>query len=78
MRDGPWEQIKVEKKVLNLECPPCKKLIKTECLGKHEITDLYCHMAKPYCCGSKCGNSLTCSHHTCQYLCHVIERDKVS
>lgn len=67
--------MRVERKIVNLDCPPCKHPVKIECFGKHEIGEFACHETRPYSCGSKCGQTLKCSKHKCEFLCHKVDHN---
>jgi len=44
------------------------------CLGGHEIYDWPCYVANPTSCQRRCGRLLACVNHTCNLLCHTVER----
>ncbi|XP_072040523.1 NF-X1-type zinc finger protein NFXL1-like [Amphiura filiformis] len=70
---GPWEaKPKAMLTMVNFPCPPCEVPIPTECLGKHEVTDLPCSSVAPFSCGRLCGRLLDCGNHTCGLACHIV------
>ncbi|XP_069487810.1 NF-X1-type zinc finger protein NFXL1 [Ambystoma mexicanum] len=70
---GPWERSSEPAFIQTaLPCPPCKVPIPTECLGKHEVSPLQCHMAGPFSCKRPCGRILDCSNHSCMKECHKV------
>ena len=74
-REGPWVAIKVKKELQNKQCPDCMVPMSVRCLGDHELGKLPCYRAEPYNCGSKCGQLLACGQHTCQFECHLVEKE---
>ncbi|XP_053110346.1 NF-X1-type zinc finger protein NFXL1 isoform X1 [Hemicordylus capensis] len=70
---GPWEQSAEPAFIQTaLPCPPCQVPIPTQCLGKHEVSPLPCHAARPYSCKRFCGRLLSCQNHTCMKECHKV------
>lgn len=70
---GPWEQPSEPAFIQTaLPCPPCKVPIPTECLGKHEVSPLDCHLVGPFSCKRPCGRLLDCENHTCMTECHRV------
>ncbi|XP_073252696.1 NF-X1-type zinc finger protein NFXL1-like [Porites lutea] len=55
-----------------MPCPPCAVPVEMSCFGKHEVSTLPCHSAKPFSCARACGRQLPCGNHTCQLECHVV------
>ncbi|XP_005090830.2 NF-X1-type zinc finger protein NFXL1 isoform X2 [Aplysia californica] len=68
----PWETTKVRIEKVAKPCPPCQVPIPTQCLGRHETSDIPCHRVKPYSCGRVCGRKLACGNHVCQQDCHTV------
>ncbi|XP_066488135.1 NF-X1-type zinc finger protein NFXL1 [Tiliqua scincoides] len=70
---GPWERSAEPTFIQTaLPCPPCQVPIPTQCLGKHEVSPLPCHAARPYSCARFCGRLLDCQNHTCMKQCHKV------
>ncbi|XP_071087920.1 NF-X1-type zinc finger protein NFXL1-like [Haliotis cracherodii] len=72
-RAGPWDArpalvIQTVKK----PCPPCQVPIPTECMGKHEVSNIPCAEVAPYSCARPCDRQLGCGNHTCSILCHIV------
>nr|XP_054754423.1 NF-X1-type zinc finger protein NFXL1-like [Lytechinus pictus] len=71
---APWQPApKLVTSIVNEPCPPCQYPIPTECLGKHEVTDLPCNRAAPFSCRRPCGRVLACTNHRCQFECHDVQ-----
>ncbi|KAL0034329.1 hypothetical protein WJX77_009558 [Trebouxia sp. C0004] len=66
------EAVKESQEGFLLECPPCQAPVPTACLGGHTNRPLPCCTAAPFCCGTTCGQPLTCGNHTCSNACHAV------
>ncbi|XP_021938982.1 NF-X1-type zinc finger protein NFXL1 isoform X3 [Zootermopsis nevadensis] len=51
-------------------CPPCPKMVKTECFCGNQPPRLQRCSNKTWSCGSKCGHTLGCERHACIDVCH--------